>query len=130
MKHDSPRARSPRHFAHRAAAMIVLLTAFGALAIAPGCALIEAQQDCEAACAELNRCGLVDVGSCGAYCTGMVAGVAIAGCEDEFDAQNDCAKANSDCSTGAGKCVSKVESFSKCMAAYCADNPTGQGCPG
>lgn len=115
---------------HRFAASIVISAALAMLAIAPGCSLIEAQQDCENACAELNRCGVASVGSCGAYCTGMVAGVAIAGCEDEFDAQNQCATASNDCSTGAAKCTKQVEAFGACMEAYCKDHPTGQGCPG
>jgi hypothetical protein len=114
----------------RHAAALALLALFATLGIAPGCSLIEGQKDCEAACSELNRCGLFDVGSCGGYCTGMVAGVAIAGCDDEFDAQNECAKDSTDCSTGASKCVKQVEAFSKCMETYCAKNPTGQGCPG
>lgn len=114
----------------RLAASVVIAAAFAVLAVAPGCGLIDAQQDCEAACDELNRCGVASVGSCGAYCTGMVAGVAIAGCGDEFDAQNECATATNDCSTGAAKCTDKVKAFGDCMAAYCKDHPTGQGCPG
>lgn len=114
--------------AHYAAAITISSLLLG-LTISPGCSLIEGQQDCEEACAELTRCGLADVGSCGAYCTGMLAGVAIAGCDDEFDAQNECAKSSTDCDTGASQCVKKIEAFSACMEAYCKKNPTGQGCP-
>ena len=122
----TPRARPG---AHRLAALFAFTSLTAAL-VAPGCNIIEAQQDCEDACAELDRCGVAELGSCSGYCAGMVAGSVVAGCGDEFDAQNTCALANNDCAAGAATCAIEVAAFATCMKGYCDKNPSGQGCPG
>jgi hypothetical protein len=95
----------------------------------PGCFLVESQQDCEKSCDMLNQCGVLASGSCGTYCAALVAGVTIAGCGDEFDAQNDCGKSLTECTDAATKCEKQVKAFATCMDEYCKKTPNGQGCP-
>jgi len=109
-------------------AALALVAAAASLWAASGCALIEGTQDCQKACEQLNQCGVLHSGSCGAYCASLVAGAAIAGCADEFDAQNVCGK-DLDACTGAAACAPQAEAFGKCMDAYCKKTPGGQGCP-
>ncbi len=121
--------RTLRELCVRACALSAAL--LGAAAFAgPACSLIDAGSDCKSACETLKTCGLLSTGDCGVYCAGMVSGAVIAGCNDQFDAQNQCAKANTQCTaSSAGMCATQTEAFAKCMKDYCSSHPDGQGCP-
>lgn len=110
-------------------AALALFSGAALLLAGPGCSIIESQQDCEKSCDLLNQCGVLESDSCGAYCAGFVAGAAVAGCGDEFDAQNECGKTIDECGASAAKCATQVKAFADCMAAYCKETPGGQGCP-
>ncbi|MFT3772407.1 MAG: hypothetical protein QM820_43995 [Minicystis sp.] len=111
-------------------AALAVFSAGVAIVAVPGCSLIESQQDCESSCDMLNQCGVLQTNSCGSYCTGLVAGSTIAGCGDEFDAQNECGKSITTCDAqSAAKCAPQVKAFAECMDAYCKKTPGAQGCP-
>lgn len=125
--YDAPMPTTARSPFLQAAALVLTLGA--AILAVPGCFLIESQQDCESSCELLNKCGVLASGNCGTYCAGLVAGATVAGCGDEFDAQNDCGKSLSGCDTAAAKCAPQVKAFASCMEAYCKQHPGSQGCP-
>jgi hypothetical protein len=106
------------------------LAAAGLLLGAPSCSLIQSQNDCESSCDLLKSCGLLPASTtCGSYCTGFVAASLVSGCGDEFDAQNQCAIDNADCTSAALDCNAKVAAFASCIDAYCKKTPGAQGCP-
>ena len=107
---------------------LTILAGGAALSAASGCSIISDESDCSSACSLFNDCGVIHTGSCGAYCAALVAGSAVAGCGDQFDAQNECAKTNNVCSTAVEGCASDVEAFATCMAAFCKKTPSAQGC--
>jgi hypothetical protein len=74
-------------------------------------------------------CGVIQPSNCGLYCTSLTEGATVAGCGDQFDAQNACGKANTDCNSAKANCTSQADAFSKCMRDYCTMNPMGTGCP-
>ena len=121
--------RTPALFL-RACALGAALLGAGSLA-APGCSFIDASSDCSSACNTLKTCGTLPVNDCGLYCASAVSGAPLAGCLDQLNAQDSCAKANPTCSASASaSCTPEVTAFTQCMANYCASNPSGQGCPG
>jgi hypothetical protein len=95
----------------------------------PSCSIIQNGQDCSDGCSTLKMCGLIQTSDCGLYCAGLTEGVTIAGCGDQFDAQNTCAKANTDCSNATANCSAQTAAFTKCMMDYCNMHPMGSGCP-
>ena len=106
------------------------LTAAGLLLGAPSCSLIQSQDDCETSCNLLVSCGVLPPSTtCGSYCTGMVALSVVAGCQDQLDAQNQCANDNGDCTNAALNCNGKVSAFASCIDAYCKKTPGASGCP-
>jgi hypothetical protein len=111
------------------ASALTILAGGAALAAASGCNIIGEETDCNSACALFKTCGLPGAPSadCGGYCTELVAGAAVAGCSAEFEAQNQCAKDNSVCST-AMTCTTSVEAFATCMATFCAKTPSSSAC--
>ena len=122
--------RSVRASCFRACALTATLLGAAVLA-GPGCSLIDASSDCSSACNTLKGCGVLPTGDCGLYCASAVSGASVAGCLDQLNAQNACAKANPTCSASSSTtCVTEIKALSTCMASYCASNPSGQGCPG
>lgn len=115
-----------RHFL-RACALVILATG-AAVSAASGCGLIAAESDCTSACTLFNTCGLTKTGSCGGYCAALVAGAAVAGCNAEFETQNQCAKDHSVCTTAAQACAPDVAAFATCMAAFCKKTPSASAC--
>lgn len=107
------------------------LVVFGAVIFAtPACSIISAASDCQDACEQLTKCGVLMESNCTLYCAGLVTGATVAGCADKFDAQNTCATDNKECVDAAKNCAEKVKDFGLCMNTYCKDHPTGDGCPG
>ena len=124
--------RTPALLLRACALAATLATLAGAALLASaGCSLIDATSDCSSGCNTLKTCGTLSVSDCGLYCASAVSGAPLAGCLDQLNAQDNCAKANTTCSTTAeASCVSEVTAFTQCMANYCSSNPSGQGCPG
>jgi hypothetical protein len=123
--------RSVQELCVRAFSLSAVLLGAAFLA-GPGCFvkdLIDSGQDCTASCNVLNECGLIQTSDCGAYCAGLVTGAVIAGCNDQFDAQNACAETNTQCGAdSAAMCAPQTEAFAQCMKDYCTMHPTGEGC--
>ena len=113
----------------RALALSAAILGAAAL-IGPACNLISEGDDCKSACTTLTTCGLLHTNDCGVYCSAMVYSVGLAGCGSQFDAQNACAKSNTDCSKAQSACSTQTTAFTKCMQDYCTTNPMGDGCPG
>jgi hypothetical protein len=108
---------------------LTILAGGAALSAASGCGIIAAETDCNSACSLYKDCGVLPTSaSCGGYCAALVPGTVIAGCGDEFDAQNQCAKDNGVCSTAATACVAPIEALGACMATFCKKTPSAQGC--
>jgi hypothetical protein len=112
----------------RAFALAVVLLG-ASVFVGPSCSIFQNGQDCQDGCNTLKMCGLIQTSDCGLYCAGLTEGVTIAGCADKFDAQNTCAKANTNCNTANANCAQETEAFTKCMRDYCNMNPMGSGCP-
>ena len=92
----------------RACALAAALLGAAALAAA-GCSFIDASSDCGSACNILKGCGTLPVNDCGLYCASAVSGAPLAGCLDQLNAQDSCAKANPTCSTAASaSCTSEI----------------------
>jgi hypothetical protein len=123
--------RSVQELCVRAGALSAILLGAATL-VAPGCFvkdLVDSEDDCTSSCNVLNKCGLINTSDCGAYCTGLLAGVTLSGCSDQFDAQNTCAAANPNCgASSASMCSPQTEAFAQCMKNYCTMHPTGEGC--
>ncbi len=102
-------------------------------AAAPSCAienLIDAGKNCSSACANLNKCGLLQTSDCGAYCAGLESSATFAGCTSQFAAQNSCGAANAECTAASAEmCAPETKAMTQCIKNYCDNNPGGQGCP-
>jgi hypothetical protein len=124
--------RSVHRLLVRAAALCFALSG-AALLAAPGCGIanvINSGTDCNDSCKILTACGVLHTGDCGLYCAGLVTGAVTAGCDDQFAAQNTCAKNNGQCDSPASEaaCAPQVMAFASCMKSYCTTNPSADGC--
>ncbi len=127
---DSPLMRPLHVLCLRAVAALALL---GAAYLAPGCAvsdLISSGEDCSTACNALNKCGLIKTSDCGGYCAGLESSALLAGCSDQFAAQNSCGAANTQCTASSAQmCAPQTKALTQCIKNYCDNHPGGEGCP-
>ncbi len=106
-----------------------LFLTLAALAIsAPGCDIISATEDCQAACEQINTCGIASLPDCTAYCAAMVSATAQASCTTAFSEQNECVAKQETCDTVESGCRDKLDAFNACMVTYCLENPDATGC--